>query len=414
MNNISVVLEKIDAHQSRVRVVVSGLSPVLSNGKVRYRRLRFTAGTIQTKDWDSLINRPSAAHSKKDGGVLHRSIDLLCLNVQRAYIESQPKTAEAVKERYEELIGRKRVEEPASTLLLEVARGWVAKREVADHTIHTYIGLVRKVEEYERSSRVRLDLGKVAAKDLIDFLRWVHQSYTLAPNTMASCQKLINKALNEVRQHGISTCPKVKLYAYSTPKKEVLDWADLERICRYQPKSRTEANAQTLCVAIALSSVRISDVWLHVLSIKKRSGVLCSEFIITKNSHRHPVSVSPIIFEPVRLLLERNGMPQHISEMHLRRSIKALVRAAGVEKNVEVHSLRRSFVSLFLSIGVVPDHLLARVFTGHQMAGERTIFHNYNHASMLTAQLTVIKLLQMVDSKQTSGLALLSPEVCPL
>jgi hypothetical protein len=96
----------------------------------------------------------------------------------------------------------------------------------------------------------------------------------------------------------------------------------------------------------------------------------------------------------------------------VRRSIKDLVQAVGIEKHIEVHSLRRSFVSLFLSLGVVPDHLLARVFTGHRMAGEKSVFHAYNHASMVTAQRTVIQMLRLVDRKQTAGIELLSPAVC--
>lgn len=411
MNNITVVLEELDARQSRVRVLVKGLSPMLSNGKTRYQRLRFTAGTIITKDWDHRINRPSGAFSKKDGGVLHRAIDLLCLNVQRAYMESPLKTATAVRERYEELIGRKRFEVQASTLLLDMVRGWVTKQDMADHTIHTYIGFGRKVEEYQHRSRLVLDLAKVTHKDLLDFLKWVQQTHKMAHNSMASIQKLLNKALNEVRANGGQTCPKVKSYSYTTPKKDILDWEDLAMICAYQPKSRTEANAQTMLVAMCLSSVRISDLWIHMGTIR-RSSVLCSDFVITKNSSKHPVSVSPIIFEPVRVLLERNGMPPHVSEMHVRRSIKTLVAAVGIDKQIQVHSLRRSFVSLFLSIGLIPDHLLARVFTGHRMVGEKSIFHAYNHASMAVAQKTVIQLLRMVDPKQTGGLQLLSDEVC--
>lgn len=409
MNNITVVLEELDARHSRVRVLVNGLSPILSNGKTRYQRLRFTAGTITTKDWDERINRPSGAYSKRDGGVLHRSIDLLCLNVQRAYMESPVKTASAVRERYEELIGRKRVEEQASTMLLDVVRGWVVRQDMADHTIHTYIGFGRKVEEYQHRSKVVLDLAKVATKDLVDFLKWVQHTYMLAHNSMASIQKLLNKALNEMRARGCQTCPKVKLYGYTTPKKEVLDWSDMAKIIAYEPRTRTEANAQTLCVAMALSSVRISDIWLHLGSIQKRSGILCSDFVVTKNAKRHPVTVSPIVYEPVRALLERNGMPPYISEIHVRRSIKALLLAVGISKQVPVHSLRRSFVSMWVVL--VPDFLLARVHTGHRMTGERSIFFSYDHSSLVQAQHGILRALSAVDPQHTGGIKLLSKEV---
>ncbi len=411
MNMISVVLEEKDDQVSRIRVLVNGLAPIVSNGRTKYQRLRFAAGTIPTKDWDMRANRPSAAFSKRDGGVLHRAVDTLCLNVQRAYTESTVKTAFAVRLRYDDLLGRRRVQERASTLLLDIVQSWIDKRCMADHTIHTYIGFQRKVADYERRSGI-VDLARVNPQDLVDLLRWVQRNYKLAHNSMASIQKLLNKALNEARANGVQTCPKAKLFAYTTPKKEVLDWADLAKILAYQPTTRTEANAQTMLVAIALSSVRISDIWLHLRSIETRSGILCSDFIVSKNASRHPVSVSPIVFEPVRNLLEKNGMPAHVSEIHIRRSIKALLTAVEIRKDPEVHSLRRAFVSLFLSLGLIPDHLLARVFTGHRMMGEKSIFHAYNHASMLVAQKTVIQLLRMVDVKQMSGIQLISEKVC--
>ena len=412
MSNITIAAERKDERLSSIRVYVNGLAPVQLGTKVKYQRLRLNAGTIPTRDWDHRISRPSAAYSRRDGGMLQRAIDLICLNAQRAYLECPTKTAKAVRGRYDELLGKSRQIERKSTFLLDLVNGWITRGGKSDHTHHTYLGFARKVEEYERKWRTRIDLATARTEDLEALLQWVRKRYKLAMNTMATQQKFMNKALNEVRATGTVTCPNVKHWSFTTPKKEILDWSDLAKLVDYQPRTRTEASAQTLLVAICLSSVRISDVWLHLRSIQMRNGVLCSDFIVTKNSARHPVSVSPIVFEPVRCLLLRNGMPEHVSEIHIRRSVKALLQAAGISKHIEVHSLRRSFVSLFLSLGLIPDHLLARVFTGHSMTGEKSIFHAYNHASMLTAQKTVIQLLRMVDAKQTSGLRLLSAEIC--
>lgn len=412
MNHITVALEAMNNDLSRIRIHVTGMAPISKGGRTRYQRLRFAAGTIPTKDWDTRMKRPSAAYSRRDGGMLHRSIDLTYLNVQRAYLEAPRKTAEAIRDRYNELLGIKRIEERGSTLLYDVVEGWVAKRAMADHTIHTYIGFNRKVDEYQRRSKVCIDLATVEQSVLVEFLNWVQGTKGLAHNSMASVQKLLNKALHEVRASGVNTCPKLREFGYKTPKKDVLDWLDLAKVISFQPRSAKEARAQTMLVAMALSSVRISDLWKHLGSIRSRSGCLCSDFVVSKNAGRHAVSVSPIVFEPVRVLLARNGQPHRISEIHVRRSIKDLVQAVGIEKHIEVHSLRRSFVSLFLSLGVVPDHLLARVFTGHRMAGEKSVFHAYNHASMVTAQRTVIQMLRLVDRKQTAGIELLSPAVC--
>ncbi len=412
MSNLTITLEEQDERTSTVKIYVNGLAPIRAGGRVKYQRLRLNAGVIPTRDWDHRMGRPSAAFSRRDGGTLHRTIDLTCLNVQRAYMECPVKTAKAVRARYDELLGRKHQVAHTSTFLLDIVEGWIRKGEMSNHTQHTYSGFARKVEDHERRSRAKLDLSVVTTQELEAFLQWIRKSYKLASNTMATQQKFVNKALNEVRGSGVPVCKNVKVYGFTTPKKDILDWEDLAKICTYVPKSRTEANAQTLLVAICLSSVRISDIWLHLRSIEKRSGVLCSDFIVTKNASKHPVNVSPIVFEPVRLLLERNGTPPHVSEIHVRRSIKALLAAVGITKHVQVHSLRRSFVSLSLSLGLIPDHLLARVFTGHRMVGEKSIFHSYNHASMGVAQKTVIALLRMIDPKQTGGLQLLSEEVC--
>lgn len=415
MNNISVAVERKDEQSSIIKIYVNGMAPVEGKGKVKYQRLRLNAGTIPTKDWDFRAGRPSASFSKRDGGTLHRSIDLKCLYVQRAYLECLTKTAEAVRDRYDELLGLKRQIARTSTFLLDIVRGWINRGDKSAHTLSTYVVFSRKVEDYERKHATKVDLAKATTEGLLAFLLWSMSTYRLAPNTMASMQKMVNMALNEVRSADVSVCKNVKLYAFRTPKKDVLEWSEIARVINHTPKSRTEANAQTILVALCLSGARISDTWLLLKTISMRGGVLCSDFTCTKNADRHPVAVSPIIFEPVRSLLEKNGIPEHISDKHIRISIKKLLVAVGIEKSIEVHSLRRSFVSLFLSLGVVPDHLLARCFSGHAMSsGAKSIFHAYNHATMTTAQRTVIQLLRMVPENQTGGIRLLSEEVCAL
>lgn len=416
MNNITVTIEEQDERLSRVRIYVNGLAPMQVGGKVKYQRLRLNAGSIPTKDWDQRIGRPSMAFSKRDGGVLHRSIDMMSLNAQRAYMEAPKKTAEAVRRRYDELLGRETLVERKSTLLADIVAGWRKRDDRNSHTIHTYTVFQRKVEAYERKTRTVLDLERMTTEDLEAFLRWVQKSYGLAPNTMASTQKFVNMALNELRGSGVHVSKAVKLYGFQTPRKDVLEWAELARIIAYEPKSRTEANGQTLLTALCLSGARISDTWLLLGSITRRNNVLSAEYVCTKNADRHPVTVSPIVFEAVRAVIAKNGMPPHCSEKHIRTMVKDIVRAAGVEKAIEVHSLRRSFVSLLLSLTVVPDHLLARCFTGHVMTSSSTrgMFHSYDHSTMASAHRAVIQALRMVPARRTAGVKLLSRAVCPM
>lgn len=415
MSQISVSLEKRTERTSAIKINVNGMAPIERDGKVKYQRLRLNAGTIATKDWDARAGRPTVSYSRRDGGALQRAIDLKCLYMHQAYLDCPVKSAEAVRERYEELLGRKRQVMRKSPYLLDIVKGWIERGERSAHTMHTYTVFARKVERFERVKGSKVNLVKSRADDLKEFLRWIQSAYDLAPNTMATQQKFTNMALNELRAEGMAVPKNIRLYGFTTPRKDVLEWEELARIIAYQPKNRTEANAQTILVALCLSAARISDTWKLLQGINRRGGVLCSEFVCTKNAERHPVTVSPIIFEPTRLILERNGMPDRISDKHIRVSIKHLLLYVGIEKAVEVHSLRRSFVSLFLALGVVPDHLLARCFTGHSMGtGSKSIFHRYNHATMALAQRSAIQLLRMVPPSQTAGLQLLSAEVCAL
>lgn len=416
MNHITVALEGLNDNLSRIRIHVTGLAPIVKGGRTRYQRLRFTAGTIPTKDWDTRMIRPSAAYSRRDGGMLHRSIDLTFLNVQRAYMEASVKTAKAVRDRYEELLGIKRIEERKSTRLRDIVEGWRKRDDRDAHTIHTYTVFLRKVEEYERSRSARVDLADVTADDLVSFLKWVQSKYSLSPNTMATQNKFVNMALREMRDSGVEVPKSIKLHSFVTPRMEILDWAAVAQLLTCEAEGSTEATAKTILVGLLLSGVRISDTYLFFNSIAKRNGILCADFVCTKNSKRHPVTVGPIVFEPIRELLEQYGTPPHISQKHIRFSTKRFLEKAGLHP-VPIHSLRRSWVSNALALGI-HDHLLMKCNTGHVLKGElgagggRGTLHNYNHGGMTTAQRTMIQMLRLVDRKQTAGIELLSPAVC--
>ncbi|QQR86883.1 MAG: hypothetical protein IPJ76_01265 [Flavobacteriales bacterium] len=400
-----------------VKVYLNGLSPIREGNRMKYQRLRFNAGMIPAKNWDPILCRPSAAFSKRDGGTLHRSIDFICLNLQRAYAETPMKTAAAVRKRYDELLGKGVLVQRKSTLLLDVVEGWRKRDDRDAHTIHTYTVFGRKVEEYERNQGTRLDLADLTADDLVRFLKWVQSTYSLSPNTMATQNKFVNMALREMRDHGVAVPKSVKMHSFVTPKVEVLDWNEVARIQACEPDSRTEVTAKLILIGLLTSGVRISDTYLYFRSMAKRNGILCADFICSKNAKRHPVTVGPIVFEPVRALLQQYGEPARISEKHIRSSTKDFVQKAGIQKAIQVHSLRRSFVSNFLALGI-HDHLLMKCNTGHVLKGElgggggRGMLHSYNHGGMTIAQRTMIQMLRLVDQKQTAGIELLSPAVC--
>lgn len=414
MYNVNVALEERDEETSTVKICLYGLAPIQAGNKVKYQRVRLNAGVIPTLSWDATISRPSQAYSRQDGGSLHRSIDFMCLTLQRAYMESPHKTALAVRTKYNELMGKGKVVQRRSTMLLDIVRAWEQREDRSAHTMHTYTVFRRKVEEYEQHRRLRIDLNKATTEELEALLKWIQSTYRLAGNTMATQNKFLGMALNELRNAGISVPKNVRLFTFKTPKKEILEWDELARVINYEPKNRTEANAQTILVGLCLSGVRISDTWQFFGSIAKRGGVLCADFIQTKNSGRHPVCVSPIVYEPVRALIARHGSPYHISEKHIRVSTKNLLRTVGITRPVQVHSYRRGFVSLMLGASVA-DWALAKTSTGHVASASGRglgMLHSYNHGSMNIAHKTIIATLRRLDPRQTAGIALLSDEVC--
>lgn len=415
MYNVNVALEERDETTSTVKICLYGLAPIQIGQKVKYQRVRLNAGVIPTRSWDATISRPTQSYSKQDGGSLHRSIDFMCLTLQRAYMESPHKTAQAVRTKYDELMGKGKVVQQKSTMLLDIVRAWETRDDRSAHTIHTYTVFGRKVAEFERRQRTKIDLSKATTEELEDFLHWIQSTDGLGNNTMATQQKFVNMALNEMRDAGLSAAKCLKSYSFKTPTKAVLEWSELKQVIDHVPRSPTDALAQTICVGLCLGGVRISDTYLMFNSISKRGNVLSAEFVQTKNSMRHPVTVGPVIWEPLRLLLERNGPVDRISEKHIRVSTKKLLKAVGVGKDLQVHSFRRSFVGLFLSIGI-SDWLIAKVNTGHVMSASgsgRGMLHSYNHSGLMVARRSLVEAVRKVPLKQTCGIQLLSDDVCP-
>lgn len=155
---------------------------------------------------------------------------------------------------------------------------------------------------------------------------------------------------------------------------------------------------------MVLSSCRISDVWKLFKTIEVRNNILCAKFICTK---KPSPEVMLIIFRPVSDMMVDGFTPYRISEQKMREGFRRLLTLAGVDgKHITPHDLRRSFVTNFLSLGIFPDHLLAVVFTGHKMTGERTIFHGYNQANIAASQKTLLSLLKMVQTEDLAGVEL--------
>jgi hypothetical protein len=247
-----------------------------------------------------------------------------------------------------------------------------------------------------------VDMAQATDADMVRVLGALSKG--LAPNTAWSRQKLLNKAIREANKAGRSLATLHAAKLRTATGKEVLSWGELAVLLMYRPLSPSEADYKTIAVGMALTGCRIGDLWQMLGSIQERDGVRCALFKCNKPPHRE---VSPIVFAPFGECLEKYGIPWQRAEQKVRVGVQGVVRAAGIAKHIELHSLRRSFITNFLSLGVVPEHLLAKVFTGHSMGGELRIFHGYDRATFGTHQRTVMQLLRIVEEARTGGVRLL-------
>lgn len=143
-------------------------------------------------------------------------------------------------------------------------------------------------------------------------------------------------------------------------------------------------------------------------SIKVRGGFLSSSFICSKNEGTSKqVSVAPLIFLPVQKLLDNYGVPVRRAEPVLRRGVNRLLEHVGIQRHVMIHDLRRAAITNYLSLGVLPAHLIAKVFTGHALSsGGDKAFWGYGRSTMASSHRTIYNLLKMVPLDQTAGIRL--------
>lgn len=248
-----------------------------------------------------------------------------------------------------------------------------------------------------------LDLRSASDKDFEDLLKELSKGRR--PNTAWNYQKVLNKAIRYSNKRMGRKMETLALVRLETAKDEVvLTWEDLRKIMDFEPASKAEGKVMCAVVGMALTGIRIGDLLSLCGTVDIRDGILCSRFHCSKPPH---LEVSPIIFKPFSELMEQYGLPIYMDRKYLRIAVRTLTdKICG--KKVKLHSLRRSFITNFLSLGVIPEHLLARVFTGHSLgSGEAKVFHGYNHATLGTAQKTILRLLDLVPPEQTGGVELL-------
>lgn len=395
-----------------ISLVVNALPLVNEKGEKRYGRLRLSTGKmIDPAFWSDVTQRPLLDYSKKDDFKLEQEITSLASRMDSAYARAQAEgrlTPERVKEIYLELTGSRKAA-PALMIpdirLVEMIEQIEEKSTTA--TALTYEQFRKKVEGYD--PKVKMSGLTDAWRD--GFYRWIKKERGSAENTMWGHSKRLNKCINEARKRGM----KVNIqpshpFRLTTPQTDFLDWEDLRRIIEHEPSTADLQQIKTIVLMGSFTSIRLGDYASFFANIAVRNGVLCSQFKTQKTCGGKHVLVMPIILKPLADQLRKHGNPTiRFVSKPISDGIAELLKEVGIKKPTRIssHDLRRSFLSNFIGLGSFPDILLAKVFSGHQISGDRSVMHGYDQGDLASKQRTFLRILATVPLKDVAGIQML-------
>lgn len=394
-------------------VVSFGYVELNAEGSERqYRNLRLNVGKrINPKDWDGKSGRPSVEYSVRDRLRLHSFLDeqeKLLLSAMESLVNAEflPEiTPEEVKRVYLKKTGRLKTRVVKVRVTKDIAN-WIEKSELSPLTTNNYWGLVHQLTSFEEALGQQLfwhEFNQVVFDKFCDFIT---SQKAYKASTLWAFQKRLVAAFNRAKEQGYLP-PNVfiaKRFKYRTPAKPYLNWEQIAAVINYECETDSLRQAQKHFTVLALTGLRFSDLAKFYENYDQGTAFDFSSFRVTK-------SPSPEVLVPVLLPVKRvlkKGFPAVSSNVQLNLKLKALcgqVLPYSVAKGVSCHTLRRSFVTNFLSLSIVPEHVIAKL-TGHSMSKERTVFHSYNKISLFENAQVFVRLLSTVDSHQTGGLRL--------
>lgn len=394
-------------------LLMQGFRMQTPDGKTKYARLRISTGlTIDPTLWDGERGRPSPAYSLADQFRLEQAVQaqVMKLNVARSRANEEGEvTPERVKEIFQDLNGAKKAAPVAAVdcKLIDMVKELQGKAQ-SDLTAASYGAFLKKVEAFDHKIR----MSQLTETWRERFFNWIRVNHKLKPNSMWTQAKHLNACINEAKARRMNVrIDTSHPFALSTPQTDYLDWSDLNRLVRFEPKTDKLKEIKTIVLAMAFTSARISDLWKVFDTISVRNGVLSAAFHTKKKCGDSNPYVMPVILKPLKDQIEAHGVPKKRSEDGIRVGIRELLEAAGITKGsiIGPHDLRRSFITNFIGLGVFSEILIARIFTGHQLAsnGDLKVMAGYDQADITAKQKTFLKLLGTLDVNDTGGLRLM-------
>ena len=391
-----------------ISLMMQGLPVLTPDGKRKYARLRIATGhTIDPDLWDTDAGKPIPAYSLADQYRLETDVAsrVAKLNIARARAQEEGElTPHRIKEIYLDLTGARLapVVEIKDCKLVDLMRELTTKVDSA-LTVASYDAFIQKLEAFD--PRVKVSQLTDAWRDR--FFQWIRDRHGLNDNSMWTQAKHLNRVINEAKRRNMSIRIETSHpFTQTPPEGDYLDWSDISKIVRHKPKTEHLQQLKTLVLTMVLTGCRVSDLWSCIESIKQQDGGYWAASYQTKKKcgNVHPW-VGPVILRPLIEQLAQ-GIPSKRSEQRLRDGIVTLMRAVGIQKHVTCHDLRRSAITNYLALGL-PETLIAKLYSGHQLGGELRVMMGYDRADIASKQRTWLRLLGNVPREDVAGLKLL-------
>lgn len=377
--------------------------------KRQYLRLN-TGKKVNPKNWDKKAGRPSVEYSIKDKLKLHQFLDqqeqLMTLAIQQL-IDSSFEieiTPQKVKSVFLKKSGKLRAR-VVKVSVVEDIQEFIATSDLKHLTTVNYNGLLLQLKDFERVRKQTLYWHEFNQQMFDEFLEFI-ASQNYKSTTLWGFQKRIVAAFNRAKKRGLVP-PSLfleKRFKYRAPDKSYLNWDQVAAVLNYQCETDALRENQVHFAVLALTGVRYSDLEKFYVNYEPGSAFGFSSFRVKK--YPSPEILVPALL-PVKQALKapRPRVPSNPQLNIKLKSLCAQVLPYSVAKEVTCHSLRRSFITNFLSLSVIPEHVIAKL-TGHAMSRERRVFHSYNKISLFENAQVFVRLVSTVDTKQTGGLRL--------
>jgi len=352
--------------------------------------------------------RPTPEFSAKDGMKMHLKIDKQQQLMQRsidALIESSfvdEITTERLKEVFEIKSGKSKTTLKKVSVLEDI-QNWVEKGDCSELTRASYNALALTLDEYEDYHSTELFWHQFTQKVFDSFLQFL-QPKNLQNNTIWAYQKRLVACFNRAKKRGDVPIARFleKRFKFRSQPKIYLNWEQIAAVLAFQPKTEQLRNAKKLFTILAMTGIRYSDLKRFLNNYEEGTAFNFSNFKASK--HPNSELLMPA-FLPVKEAL-KDGCPVVPINARLNVLLKTLcsqVLPYEIAKQVSCHTLRRSFISNFLSLAVVPEHILAKI-TGHSFGQERRVFQGYNRISLFENCQIFVRLVSAVDRKEMAGI----------